>query len=104
MSFVHKTALLMTVRSVSFMRALQVFCGICVTRFVEVSLRKWYVFYITVLKIIYVYDNEAHGIYETYTRNWSPRAKNVGGKHHKKKINDAANRTKRTSTRTSTGD
>jgi len=59
MSFVHKTALLMTVRSASFMSALHVFWDICVTQFVEVSLSKLHVFYITVLKIIYVHDYES---------------------------------------------
>jgi hypothetical protein len=68
MSFVHKIALLMTVRSLSFMRALQVFLGICFTRFVEFSLNQWHVFYITVLKIIYVHNDDIHNTYETYIR------------------------------------
>ena len=70
MSFVHKTAPLMTVRSASFMSALHVFWDICVTQFVEVSLSKLHAFYITVLKIIYVYSNGIYSIYETYIRGF----------------------------------
>jgi hypothetical protein len=68
MSFVHKTALVMTVRSSCLMIALQMFRGICFTHFLESSLSQWHVFYITVLKIIYVYSNGMHNTYETYMR------------------------------------
>jgi hypothetical protein len=54
MSFVHKTALLMTVCSAVFMGTLQVFTGINIASLMEASLLKWHVFYITVLKIIYI--------------------------------------------------
>jgi hypothetical protein len=57
----------MTVRSPTFMSALQVFRGIFVTPMVGFSLLTLHVFYITIVKIIYVYNNDAHSIYETYT-------------------------------------
>ena len=68
MSFVHKTAVLMTVRSANLMNVLQVFWGIHVTQLLEFSLSQWYVLYITVLKIIYVHTDDIHNTYETYMR------------------------------------
>ena len=65
----HRTALLMTVRSASLMSALHVFWGICVTQSVEFSFIKWHVFYITVLKIIYVHNDDTYDTYETYMLN-----------------------------------
>ena len=63
MSFVHNTALLMTVRSAIVICDLQVFSGIFVTLVLGVSQRKWHVFHITVLKIIYVYNNDDTCVY-----------------------------------------
>jgi len=68
MSFVHNIPLLMIVCSATFMRALQVFWDIFVTRVMEFSLSQWHIFYITILKIIYVYNDDIHNTYETYIR------------------------------------
>src|SRR3990170_9117145 len=59
----------MTVRSASLMSALQVFLGIYVTQSVEFSFSQWHVFYITILKIIYVHNDDTHNTYETCILN-----------------------------------
>ena len=66
MSFVQSTALLVSIRSSSLNCALHVFVGIFPTLILGCSLFKWHVFYITVLKIIYITYNDIHGIHEIY--------------------------------------
>ena len=62
--FVQRTAPSVVVCAVKFALSLQEFMVISIPFFIDVGLVKWYIFYITLLKSIYMQGYEIYNIYE----------------------------------------